>query len=129
MPSSKATRHSDSSTRNGLPRNFIPIVQQRGAAIIKARGASSAASAASSAIDHVHDWALGTAGDDWVSMAIPADGSYGIEPGIIYSFPVRCQGGRYEIVQGLAINDFSRERMAATEVELREERAAVEALL
>ena len=108
---------------------FIPLVQQRGAAIIKARGASSAASAASAAIDHMHDWALGTPDDDWVSMGIPADGSYGIEPGIIYSYPVRCQGGRYEIVQGLEVNDFSRERMAATEAELREERAAIESLL
>ncbi len=108
---------------------FIPVVQQRGAAIIKARGASSAASAASAAIDHMHDWALGTPDDDWVSMAIPADGSYGIEPGIVYSYPVRCVGGDYQIVQDLAINDFSRERMQATEVELREERAAIEALL
>lgn len=108
---------------------FIPVVQQRGAAIIEARGASSAASAASAAIDHMHDWALGTPDDDWVSMAIPADGSYGIEPGIIYSFPVRCAGGAYEIVQDLAIDDFSRERMSATETELREERAAIEALL
>ena len=108
---------------------FIPVVQQRGAAIIKARQASSAASAASAAIDHMHDWALGTADDDWVSMGIPADGSYGIEPGIVYSYPVRCSGGRYEIVQGLDVNDFSRERMNATEAELREERAAIESLL
>ncbi len=108
---------------------FIPVVQQRGAAIIKARGASSAASAASAAIDHVHDWVLGSADDDWVSMAVPADGSYGIEPGVIYSFPVRCRDGDYEIVQGLEIGDFSRERMSATDVELREERKAVEALL
>mgnify|MGYP001822454268 CR=1 FL=1 len=108
---------------------FIPLVQQRGAAIIAARGASSAASAASAAIDHMHTWVLGTPGDDWVSMGIPADGSYGIEPGIIYSHPVRCRGGNYEIVQGLEINDFSRERMSATEVELREERAAIEELL
>ncbi len=108
---------------------FIPVVQQRGAAIIKARGASSAASAASAAIDHMRDWALGTPDDDWVSMGIPADGSYGIEPGIIYSYPVRCSGGNYEIVQDLAISDFSRERMSATEVELREERAAIEELL
>jgi len=112
-----------------LASEFIPVVQQRGAAIIEARGASSAASAASAAIDHVHDWALGTPDDDWVSMAIPADGSYGIEPGIVYSFPVRCSGGRYEIVQGLSIDDFSREKMAATETELREERAAIESLL
>ena len=112
-----------------LAGEFIPEVQQRGAAIIKARGASSAASAASAAIDHVHDWALGSPGDDWVSMAIPADGSYGIEPGIIYSYPVRCSGGQYEIVQGLEIDDFSRQRMDATETELREERAAIEELL
>ncbi len=112
-----------------LADEFIPTVQQRGAAIIKARGASSAASAASAAIDHVRDWALGTPADDWVSMAIPSDGSYGIEPGIIYSYPVRCSGGKYEIVQDLEIGDFSRERMAATEQELREERAAIESLL
>jgi len=108
---------------------FIPDVQQRGAAIIKARGASSAASAASAAIDHMHDWAMGTPQDDWVSMAIPADGSYGIEPGIVYSYPVRINDGRYEIVQGLAINEFSQVRMQATEAELREERAAIESLL
>ncbi|MGI9237952.1 MAG: malate dehydrogenase [Woeseiaceae bacterium] len=112
-----------------LADNFIPVVQQRGAAIIKARGASSAASAASAAIDHMRDWALGTPDDDWVSMAIPADGSYGIEPGIIYSYPVRCRGGQYEIVQGLAVDDFSRDRMDKTEAELREERAAIEELL
>jgi len=112
-----------------LSDEFIPLVQQRGAAIIDARGASSAASAASAAINHMHDWALGTPDGDWVSMAIPADGSYGIEPGIIYSYPVRCSGGNYEIVQDLAISDFSRERMNATEVELREERAAIEGLL
>jgi len=109
--------------------DFIPTVQQRGAAIIKARGLSSAASAASSAIDHMRDWALGTPGDDWVSMAIPADGSYGIESGIIYSYPCRCSQGKYEIVQGLDISDFSRERMVATEAELREEREAVKDLL
>ena len=108
---------------------FIPTVQQRGAAIINARGASSAASAASAAIDHMHDWALGTADNDWVSMAIPADGSYGIAEGIVYSYPVRCSGGNYEIVQDLDVSDFSRERMAATETELREERAAIESLL
>jgi malate dehydrogenase len=112
-----------------LADSFIPVVQQRGAKIIEARGASSAASAASAAIDHMHDWALGTPDADWVSMAIPADGSYGIEPGIIYSYPVRCSGGRYEIVQDLAIDAFSRERMEATEKELREERAAIEGLL
>ena len=109
--------------------DFIPVVQQRGAAIIKARGASSAASAASAAIDHMRTWALGSPEGDWVSMGIPSDGSYGIEPGIVYSYPVVCKGGDYEIVQGLDINDFSRERMQATEDELREERAAVEHLL
>jgi len=112
-----------------LADEFIPVVQQRGAAIIKARGASSAASAASAAIDHMHDWALGTPDGNWVSMGIPADGSYSIEPGIIYSYPVRCNGGDYEIVQDLAIDDFSRDRMNATESELREERAAIEELL
>ena len=112
-----------------LQDEFIPVVQQRGAAIIKARGASSAASAASAAIDHMHDWALGTPADDWVSMAIPSDGSYGIEPGVIYSYPVRCSGGKYEIVQDLEIDTFSRERMGVTEAELREERAAIESLL
>jgi malate dehydrogenase len=112
-----------------LADEFIPVVQQRGAAIIKARGASSAASAASAAIDHMHNWTLGTPDGDWVSMAIPADGSYGIKPGIVYSYPVRCSGGRYEIVQGLDIDDFSRTRMDATEAELREERAAIEELL
>jgi malate dehydrogenase len=112
-----------------LADQFIPVVQQRGAAIIKARGASSAASAASAAIDHMRDWALGTPADDWVSMAIPADGSYGIEPGVIYSYPVRCSGARYEIVQGLEIDEFSRNRMDATGKELREERAAIESLL
>ncbi|MEL6446677.1 MAG: malate dehydrogenase [Pseudomonadota bacterium] len=112
-----------------LTDDFIPTVQQRGAAIIKARGASSAASAASAAIDHVRDWALGTPADSWVSMAVPADGSYGIEPGVIYSYPVRCSGGSYEIVQGLDIDDASRALMDATETELREERAAIESLL
>jgi len=109
--------------------DFIPVVQQRGAAIIKARGASSAASAASAAIDHMRDWVLGSPEGDWVSMGIPADGSYGIEPGVVYSYPVRCRGGDYEIVQDLAISEFSRERMDATDVELREERAAIEELL
>ena len=108
---------------------FIPTVQQRGAAIIKARGASSAASAASAAIDHVRDWALGTPGDDWVSMAVASDGSYGIGEGIVYSYPVRCVRGEYQIVQGLTVDEFGRSKMAATEVELREERAGVEDLL
>lgn len=108
---------------------FIPTVQQRGAAIIKARGASSAASAASAAIDHVRDWALGNTPGDWVSMAVPSDGSYGIREGVFYSFPVTCADGEYEIVQDLEIDDFSRERMQATEKELFEERDGVSELL
>jgi malate dehydrogenase len=108
---------------------FIPTVQKRGAAIIQARGASSAASAASAAIDHVRTWMSGTPDGDWVSMAVPSDGSYGIAEGVMYSYPCTCTDGSYEIVQELAVDDFSRERMAATEAELREERAAVEELL
>ena len=108
---------------------FIPTVQQRGAAIIKARGASSAASAASSAIDHMRDWALGTPEGDWVSMAVPADGSYGISEGVIYSYPCVCKNGDYEIVQGLPVDEFSRGKMDATDKELREERASIEDLL
>jgi malate dehydrogenase len=108
---------------------FIPTVQQRGAAIIKARGTSSAASAASAALDHIHDWVLGTVADDWVSMGIPSDGSYGIPEGVIYSYPVTCKGGAYSIVQGLEINDFSREKMAATHRELLEERDGVKDLI
>jgi malate dehydrogenase len=108
---------------------FIPAVQQRGAAVIKARGASSAASAASAAIDHMHDWALGSRDDDWVSMAVPADGSYGIEEGVVFSFPVRCKGGEYEIVRDLEMSDFSADRIKVTESELRGERDAIESLL
>ena len=108
---------------------FIPTVQQRGAAIIKARGASSAASAGSAAIDHMRSWVLGTEDGDWVSMAIPSDGSYGVAEGLMYSFPVTCQNGGYEIVQGLEISEFSRQRMTATEDELKEERDAVSELL
>ena len=115
--------------RDWYENDFIPTVQKRGAAIIKARGASSAASAASAAIDHMRTWALGTAEGDWVSMAIPADGSYGVEPGIIFSYPVTCKNGQYSIVQGLNIDDFSQARLDATEKELREERKAVEHLL
>ncbi|RDE22949.1 malate dehydrogenase [Motiliproteus coralliicola] len=107
---------------------FIPDVQQRGAAIIKARGLSSAASAANAAVEHMRDWALGTQEGDWVSMAIPSDGSYGVAEGIIYSFPVTCKDGKYEIVQGLEISDFSREKMSATEQELMEERDGVKHL-
>jgi len=108
--------------------DFIPTVQQRGAAIIKARGASSAASAASAAIDHMRSWALGTAEGDWVSMGIPSDGSYGIAPGVIYGYPVTVKDGKYTIVQDLPVSDFSRARMDATDKELREERAGVEHL-
>jgi malate dehydrogenase len=115
--------------RDWYEKTFIPNVQQRGAAIIKARGASSAASAASSAIDHVRDWALGTPEGDWVSMGIPSDGSYGIREGLIYSFPVTCRNGEYSIVQGLEIDAFSRSMMAATEQELGEERDGVAHLL
>ena len=109
--------------------NFIPTVQQRGAAIIKARGASSAASAANAAIDHIRDWTLGTPKNDWVSMGVYSDGSYDIEKGLIYSFPCICSNGDWEIVQGLTINQFSREKMSATEQELIEERNAVKHLL
>ncbi|MDP5071181.1 MAG: malate dehydrogenase [Congregibacter sp.] len=110
-------------------KDFIPTVQQRGAAIIKARGASSAASAANAAIDHMRDWALGTSDGDWVSMGVYSDGSYGIAEGLIYSFPCRCSGGAWSIVTGLEINAFSRGRMQATEQELTEERDAVADLL
>jgi malate dehydrogenase len=108
---------------------FIPTVQQRGAAIINARGASSAASAANAAIGHMRTWASGTAADDWISMGIYSDGSYGIEEGLIYSFPCVCKNGDWEVVQGLEINDFSRAKMTATEQELKEERDAVQHLL
>ena len=108
---------------------FIPTVQQRGAAIIKARGASSAASAASAAIDHIRTWVLGTAEGDWVSMGVPSDGSYGIPKGVISGYPVTCKNGDYQIVQGLAVNDFSRARMDATHKELLEEKDGVKELL
>ncbi len=108
---------------------FIPAIQQRGAAVIKARGSSSAASAASAAIDHMRDWALGTPDGDWVSMAVPADGSYGIAEGVMYSYPVICKDGRFTVVHGLAIDDFSRERMDATHRELLEERDGVKDLV
>lgn len=109
--------------------NYIPRVAKRGAEIIAARGASSAASAANGAIEHMRDWVLGTPGDDWVSMAVPSDGSYGIPEGLMYSFPVRCKDGEYEIVQGLEISDFSREMMNITQKELEEERDAVKELV
>lgn len=108
---------------------FIPEVQQRGAAIIAARGASSAASAANAAIDHMRTWALGSADNDWVSMGIYSDGSYGVAEGLIYSFPVTCSNGDWSIVQGLEIDAFSQEKMDATEKELTEERDAVQHLL
>jgi len=108
---------------------FIPTVQQRGAAVIKARGASSAASAASAALDHVHNWVLGTRDGEWVSMAVPSDGSYGIPEGVIYSYPMTCRGGAYSIVPGLSVNDFSRERMQASYRELCEERDGVKDLI
>jgi len=112
-----------------LESSFIPVVQQRGAAIIKARGASSAASAASAAIDHVRDWFRGSAAGDWLSMAVPSDGSYGIPEGVIYSYPVTTKNGDYQIVPGLSIDEFSRKRMDATLAELREERDGVKELL
>lgn len=116
-------------TQEWIETSFIPVVQQRGAAVIKARGASSAASAASAAIDHLHTWVHGTAGGDWTSMAVPADGSYGIAAGVIYSYPVTVQNGEYRIVPGLAVDEFSRQRMDATHAELREERDGVRSLL
>ncbi len=115
--------------RGWYENDFIPSVQQRGAAVIKARGASSAASAANAAIDHMRTWALGTAPGDWVSMGVCSDGSYGIREGLIYSFPCVCKDGDWQIVQGAQINDFSRAKMAATEQELTEERDAVAHLL
>ncbi|MEA2160284.1 MAG: malate dehydrogenase [Solirubrobacteraceae bacterium] len=111
-----------------LENDFIPTVQKRGAAIIEARGASSAASAANAAVDHVHDWVLGSPAGDWVSMAIPSDGSYGVQEGLISSFPVTCSGGTYEIIQNLEINEFSQSRIDATVKELGEERDAVSEL-
>jgi malate dehydrogenase len=111
-----------------IENDFIPTVGKRGAAIIEARGASSAASAANAAIDHVHDWMLGTPEGDWVSMAVPSDGSYGVESGLISSFPCRCSDGSWEIVQGLELNDFSRSRLELTVNELKEERDAVKQL-
>jgi malate dehydrogenase len=109
--------------------DFIPTVQKRGAAIIDARGASSAASAANAAIDHMRTWVTGTTEGNWTSMGVHSDGSYGIQKGLVYSFPCICKNGDWEIVQGLEINDFSRSKMAATEQELAEERDAVAHLL
>lgn len=115
--------------RQWLTQDFIPTVQQRGAAIIRARGQSSAASAANAVIDHMRSWILGTPEDDWVSMAILSDGSYGIAEGLFFSFPCRCRDGNYQVVEGLEIDEFSRTRMLATEQELAEERAAIKHLL
>lgn len=115
--------------QNWFADQFIPVVQQRGAAIIKARGVSSAASAANASIDHMRDWIFGTRTGDWTSMAVPSDGSYGIEEGVVYSYPVTIRNGVYSIVQGLEINEFSRNRMDLSDQELREERSAVEHLL
>ena len=109
--------------------DYIPRVAKRGAEIIEARGASSAASAANAALEHMRDWVLGTPAGDWVSMGIASDGSYGIEKSMMYSFPVTCSGGQYSVVQGLAIDDFSRKRMDATAAELKEESVAIEQLL
>jgi malate dehydrogenase len=114
--------------RAWIENEFIPTVQKRGAAVIEARGASSAASAANAAIDHVHDWVLGTPAGDWVSMSVPSDGSYGVPEGVIAGFPCTCGGGEYAIVEGLEIDGFSRARIDATVAELFEERQAVEQL-
>jgi malate dehydrogenase len=111
-----------------LENDFLPTVQKRGAAVIDARGASSAASAANAAVDHVRDWVLGTADGDWVSMGIPSDGSYGVDEGLISGFPVTCSNGSYEVVQGLELNDFSRSRLEATVNELGEERSTIKRL-
>ncbi|MDH3319740.1 MAG: malate dehydrogenase [Betaproteobacteria bacterium] len=112
-----------------LEGTFIPTVQKRGAAIIEARGLSSAASAANAAIDHMRSWILGTPPDDWVSMGVPADGSYGIPEGVLYGYPVTCKDGGYEIVKGIDVSDFARKRMDATLKELHEERDGVKQLL
>lgn len=111
-----------------LENDFLPTVQKRGAAVIEARGASSAASAANAAVDHIHDWVMGTADGDWVSMGIPSEGSYGIAEGVIFGFPVTCSGGSYEIVQGLDLNDFSKSRLDVTVNELQDERETVKQL-
>jgi len=112
-----------------LEGTFIPVIQKRGAAIIEARGLSSAASAANAAIDHVRDWIKGTKGGDWTSMGIPSDGSYGIPEGVLYGYPVTCKNGSYKIVKGLAVSEFSRGRMMATLKELHEERDSIKHLL
>ena len=112
-----------------LEGTFIPTVQKRGAAIIEARGLSSAASAANAAIEHIRDWVAGTRDGDWVTMGIPSDGSYGIAEGVIFGYPVTCKGGQYQIVKGLEVSEFSRGRINATLKELHEERDGVKHLL
>jgi len=112
-----------------LESSFIPTVQKRGAAIIEARGLSSAASAANAAVDHVHDWVLGSESGSWVSMGVPSDGSYGIPEGVLYGYPVTCKAGKYELVKGLEVSDFARKRMDATLKELHEERDGIKHLL
>jgi malate dehydrogenase len=115
--------------QNWVEKDFIPTIQQRGAAIIQARGLSSAASAANAAMDHVRDWVSGSRDGDWVTMGIPSDGSYSIPEGVIYGYPVTCKGGRYEIVKGIDVSEFSRGRMQATLKELHEERDSIKHLL
>jgi len=115
--------------QNWLEKEFIPVIQKRGAAIIDARGLSSAASAANAAMNHVRDWIFGTPQGDWVSMGIPADGSYDIPEGVIYGYPVTCRDGRYEIVKGIELSDFSKSRMQGTLKELQEERDSIKQLL
>jgi malate dehydrogenase len=111
-----------------LEQTFIPTVQKRGAAIIEARGLSSAASAANAAIEHVRDWVAGSREGDWVTMGVPSDGSYGIPEGVIFGYPVTCRGGQYQVVKGLEVSDFSRKRIDATLKELHEERDSVKQL-
>ncbi|MEI8035271.1 MAG: malate dehydrogenase [Betaproteobacteria bacterium] len=115
--------------QNWLEENFIPTIQKRGAAIIDARGLSSAASAANAAIEHIRDWTFGTREGDWVSMGIPSDGSYGIAEGVLYGYPVTCKNGQFEIVKGIELSDFSKARMQVTLKELHEERDAIKHLL
>jgi len=125
----KGTPALDLVSRDWAIDHFIPRIQRRGAEIIEARGLSSAASAADAVVNHVHDWALGTPDGDWVSMSVMSDGSYGVAEGIVFSFPVTCKAGEYEIVQGLELDELSRNRLKATEQELLDERAIVEELL
>ena len=125
----KGTPALDLVTRDWAIDHFIPRIQRRGAEIIEARGLSSAASAADAVVDHVRDWALGTAEDDWVSMSVKSDGSYGVSDDVVFSFPVTCKAGEYEIVQGLELDDLSMTRLKASEKELLEERAIIQELL